>query len=341
MRVLRVLVVDDSATARSLVVSILASDATIEVIGEARDGVEAVEMCERLRPDLVTMDLQMPEMDGVQAIRQIMVAHATPIVVVASLESSDVTASMRALEAGALAVLVKSAGPGTPRFERDRRELLATVKAMAQVKLVRRWAAVPPYRVAPIPPRPSEILAVGLVASTGGPNALRSVLSALPSTFPPPIFVVQHIASGFAKGLAEWLATTTSRTVKPAVHGEPLAANTVYVAPDDRHLEASRDHLIVSKTAPVGGFRPSGSRLLSSLAATFGSKAIGVIMTGMGRDGVDGLRALRDAGGAVFAQDEESCDIFGMPGVALQTGVVETTTPLATIPQRLAELVGV
>lgn len=342
MSVLRVLVVDDSATARSLLVSLLVADAGIDVVGEARDGVEAVEQCKKLRPNLVTMDLQMPIMDGVEAIKRIMEEVATPVVVVTSLAPTDVSRSMQALEAGALAVLAKPAGPGTPRFERDCRELLSAIKAMAQVKLVRRWPTLPPYRTArmrAVHPEARDILAVGIVASTGGPNALRSVLSGLPPTFAPPIFIVQHIAAGFAQGLAEWLATTTGRKVVLATNGERFVAGTVYLAPDEHHLEPSRDRVMVTDVPPVEGFRPSGTRLLSALAAAFGQQAIGVILTGMGQDGVAGLCAMRDAGAAVFAQDEESSDIFGMPGAALRTGAVTTTTPLAAIPARLVELV--
>ena len=339
---LRVLVAEDSPTARLLLVQLLSADPDITVVGQARDGSEAIEMCKTLRPDLVTMDIQMPIMDGVEATRRIMIESATPVVMVSSLDANDVRSSMHALNAGALAVLAKPAGPGTPRFERDSRELIATIKAMAQVKLVRRWASVPPYRVAHASPTamaPRQVAVVGLVSSTGGPNALRTVLSALPPGFAPPILVVQHIATGFAQGLAEWLSTTTKRVVRLASHGERLVDNVVFVAPDDRHLEIDRDRLVVSASPPVDGFRPSGTRLFSSLAAGFGPRAIGVIMTGMGRDGVAGLLEMRDAGSAVLAQDEASCDIFGMPGAALEAGAVSTTTPLVDIPTRLVELV--
>ena len=338
---LRVLVVDDSAPARRLLVSILASDAEIEVVGEAQHGAEAIELCKTLKPDLVTMDIDMPVMDGVEATRQIMVESATHIVLVTSLSPTDVRHSMYGLEAGALAAVAKPSAPGTPRFERDSRELIATIKAMAQVKLVHRWAAVPPYRVTAPPSSESaaqDVAIVGLVASTGGPNALRSILASLPAAFVPPIIIVQHIATGFAQGLAEWLTTTTKRDVKLASHDERLANGAVYVAPDDHHLEVRRDRLVLTDEPPIEGFRPSGTRLFSSLAATFGRQAAGVILTGMGHDGVAGLREMRDAGSIVIAQDEESCDIFGMPGVALNTGVVTVTTPLSEIAARLVDL---
>lgn len=339
---LRILVAEDSPTARRLLVMLLNADPEITVIGEARDGAEAIELCKKLRPDLVTMDIQMPVMDGVEATRRIMIESATPVVMVSSLDPNDVRSSMHALNAGALAVLAKPAGPGTPRFDRDSRELITTIKAMAQVKLVRRWATAPMIRVAgliPIALEPRQIAVVGLVSSTGGPNALRSVLGALPADFAPPIMIVQHIAAGFAQGLAEWLTSTTKREVRLASDGERFVNNMVYIAPDDRHLEVSRDRLVVTASPPVEGFRPSGTRLFSSLAAVFGARAVGVIMTGMGHDGVAGLLEMRDAGSAVLAQDEASCDIFGMPGAAVEAGAVTTTTPLTQIANRLVELV--
>jgi two-component system chemotaxis response regulator CheB len=344
MRRLRVLIAEDSPTARALLVAVLSADPGLEVVGEACDGVEAIEQCKKLRPDLVTMDIQMPVMDGVEATRRIMIESATPVVMVSSLEPTDIKRSMEALDAGALAVMAKPSGPGSPRFERDTRELITTIKAMAHVKLVRRWSSVPPYRAAgtrPMAHGAREVAAVGLVSSTGGPNALRSVLAGLPADFAPPIMVVQHIAAGFTQGLAEWLATTTGRTVKLAVDGERYVDGVVYVAPDDRHLEVARDRLVVAASPPVEGFRPSGTRLLSSLASTFGNRAIGVIMTGMGRDGVAGLLEMRAAGSAVLAQDEASCDIFGMPGAAVEAGAVDATTPLSEIPTRLVELVAI
>jgi two-component system, chemotaxis family, protein-glutamate methylesterase/glutaminase len=339
---LRILVAEDSPTARRLLVTLLSADPDLEVVGEARDGAEAIEKCKQLRPDLVTMDIQMPVMDGVEATRRIMIESATPVVMVSTLDPNDVRSSMLALNAGALAVLAKPAGPGAPRFDRDRRELITTIKAMAQVKLVRRWPTLPPYRTANAPPATfdaREIAVVGLVSSTGGPNALRSVLSALPADFAPPIMIVQHIAAGFAQGLAEWLTSTTKHPVMIATDGERFVNGSVYLAPDDRHLEVSRDRLIVAASPPVDGFRPSGTRLFSSLASVFGPRAIGVIMTGMGHDGVAGLLEMRDAGSAVLAQDEASSDIFGMPGAAVKAGAVTTTTPLSEISSRLVELV--
>ncbi len=325
-----------------LLVSIYRRDPDIEVVGEACDGVEAVAMCRALQPDVVSMDIQMPNLDGIAATRQIMVERATPIVIVSSLDSNDVLRSMHALNAGALMVMAKPGGPGSGSYEQDSRDLIATLKAMAQVKLVRRWPSIPPYQQAATASAGARAtrqqMLVGIAASTGGPNAIRKVLGGLPADFDTPILVVQHIASGFSEGLATWLHDSTSRPVTLARHGEPATRGGCYVAPDGKHLGVSTDgKLLLSDAAPIEGFRPSASFLFSSMAASNGAMTIGVILTGMGSDGVTGLRALKDRGGLVIAQDEATCDVFGMPGAALRAGLAPAGTPIDHIADRLVE----
>ncbi len=342
----RVLLVDDSATARALLGAILRSDAEIEVVGEAKDGEQGLELTKRLRPNLVLMDFQMPRVDGFEATRQIMSEAPTPIVVMSgTLDTRDVMVSMDAMRAGALAVVAKPPAPQSPEFERECRYLLSTVKSMAQVRTVRRIASASPVGEPIVArPRPAALgdkkRLVALTASTGGPAALHRILTELPATFPAPMLVVQHIALGFADGLASWLDKACKLHVKVAQHGETLQPRTVYLSPDNRHLGVgSNDVVIISDAPPVGGFRPSGSFLFESVAKHVGAAAVGLILTGMGDDGVSGLRHLRDAGGLVIAQDEESSIVFGMPRAAIQAGLPDQVLPLSLISARLNELV--
>jgi len=338
---IRVLVADDSPTARALIAAILGSDPEIEVVGEARDGVEAVDLTGRLRPDLVTMDIQMPRLDGLAATLEIMITAPTPIVIVtAGLRPGEAGGPLDMLDHGALDVLRKPRGPGSPGFGAAAGRLVATVKAMARVKVVRRWRAGPtrPEPSPPPGPRPRSRV-VAIAASTGGPGALRRVLSGLPPGFSAPVLVVQHITPGFVAGLAGWLDGACPLHVKLAEDGEPLAPRTAYLAPDGRHLGVSADRrAALCRSDPVDGFRPSATTLFESVARAYGPSALGVILTGMGHDGVRGLRALRRAGGRIIAQDESSSIVFGMPGAAIDAGLADAVLPVDAIAARLATM---
>lgn len=341
---IRTLVAEDSITTRELLVAVLRSDPSIQVVGEAKDGVEAVEMTKQLRPDVVTMDIRMPRLDGFEATRQIMVEAPTPIVVVSgSVDVRDVEVSMHALRAGALTVLPKPPGPESPDFEEQAKRFVDTVKSMSQVKVVRRW---PRAREEPLSARSVPVLGVrprivAIGASTGGPAALARILCDLPGDFAVPILVVQHISNGFMDGLAAWLNTAGALRVKLARDREPLEPRTVYLAPDDRHLGVAPDRSCIrlSNEAPVGGFRPAASFLFESVARAFGNSVLALILTGMGQDGVDGLRVVRQEGGRIIGQDEDSSVVFGMPGAAASAGLVDMTLPLSAIAPRLVEMV--
>ncbi len=341
---IRVVVAEDSLTVRELLVEILESDPEIRVVGQAKNGAEAVELATRLKPDLVTMDVHMPVTDGFEATKEIMVQAPTPILIVSSSASGrEVELSLNAIRAGALMVVAKPDNPQSTRFDGRREELVAMAKAMARVKVVRRWAPQPrPARPAPArrvaPGAPVRLVAVA--ASTGGPAALQHILAALPGNFAVPILVVQHIATGFVGGLADWLSASCNLRVKVAEDGEPLRARTVYLAPEDRQLGVRDDgRILVADAPPVKGFRPSATFLFESAARAYGAALAAVMLTGMGNDGVEGLKAVKAAGGMVLAQDEASSVVYGMPREAVEAGVVDAVLSIGEVGARLTNLV--
>jgi two-component system, chemotaxis family, protein-glutamate methylesterase/glutaminase len=340
---IRVLIADDSATFRQLLGSVLAEDRELNVIAEASNGAEALELVEKHRPDLVIMDVHMPIMDGLEATKEIMIRCPTPIMIVSSaVDQRGVGMSLSATQAGALMALPKPTQLLAGGLEEFSRELCSMAKAMAQVKVVRRWvpSMTPARPPLPRPTRtPERVRLVAIGASTGGPAAIRRVLMDLPHDFPVPILVVQHIAHGFAAGFAEWLSGGSPLRVKLAVEGEAVEPATVYVAPDDRHLGISRGRVVLSDTPMVGGFRPSASFLFDSAAQATSGEMVAVILTGMGSDGVDGLRRVHEKGGVVIAQDEASSIVYGMAQEAVRSGVVHVSLPIDEIARELVLLV--
>lgn len=348
-RPLRVLVVDDSPVARAVLRSILENEGGMTVVGLARNGWEAVQMTARLRPDVITMDVRMPEMDGYEATQQIMAYHPTPILIVtASLAKQDVDFSFRMLEAGALDILEKPAGDDPTALRSQAQALIERVRLLSRVRVIthlrgRRKAGPPaplaPVEVAPAPvpsEGPERLVVIG--ASTGGPRALQRVLGRLPSAFPAPILVVQHIASGFTQGLAEWLAGETARRVAVARDGEGLEAGRVYIAPEHFHMLPERTSIQLRdtpRTVPM----PSVDVTMQAAARNFGARAIGVLLTGMGSDGAEGLLAIRRAGGRTVVQDQASCTIFGMPKAAIELGAAQQVLPLDEIAGALRQAV--
>ena len=339
---IRVLIVEDSPVEQRLLTHILSADPQLQVVGMATDGEEALEAVGRLRPDVVSMDIHMPRLNGFDTTRRIMEVSPVPIVIVSgSISFSDVDKTFRAMEAGALAAVRKPRGIGHPRHGDDALELIRTIKMMAEVRVVKRW---PRSRQAlstePVPapkagPAPAEIRMVAIGASTGGPTVLQTILSALSPDFPAPILVVQHMATGFMEGFVAWLNATTGFPTHIARHGEPPAPGHAYFAPDGVHLRVGSDRrLILSGDEPENGLRPSVARLFRSVEETFGRHALGVLLTGMGKDGAQELRLMRNSGAVTVAQDQESSVVFGMPGEAVSLGAAKFVLP----PERIAEL---
>jgi two-component system chemotaxis response regulator CheB len=342
---IRVLIAEDSPTAREILVAVLSADPEIEVVGTARDGREVVEMTRALKPDLVTMDIHMPEFDGFEATKRIMIETPTPIIIItASLDVNDVRVSMEALRVGALALMDKPA-LGDPDFEAATARMVSTVKAMAGVKVVRHWAPRASTQqvsaVAMVDRPPSgRVRLVAIAASTGGPAALARVFADLPARFPVPIIVVQHITKGFVPGLASWLNSSCSLQVKIAQEGETLEASTVYFAPDDSHLGIDAALKVrLNAGEAINGFRPSATYMFQSVAQALGPAALSVILTGMGQDGVQGLRAVHEAGGRIAAQDEASSVVFGMPGAAIAQGLADRVLALSNIGDWLMNMI--
>ncbi|OGU02014.1 MAG: chemotaxis response regulator protein-glutamate methylesterase [Gemmatimonadetes bacterium GWC2_71_10] len=338
---IRVVVAEDSLTVRELLVGILESDPEFRVVGQAKTGAEAVELAIRLRPDLITMDVHMPALDGFEATKEIMVHAPAPIIIVSSSASqADVELSFNTMRAGALMVVAKPDNPQSPLFNGRREQFVAMAKAMAQVKVVRRWATQTLPATAPASRRRASgppLQLVAMAASTGGPAALQRILADLPGDFPAPILIVQHIATGFVAGLAGWLGGACNLHVKVAEAGDPLVGHTVLIAPDDRHLGIAQGRAVLSDAPPLGGFRPSATHLFETAARAYGASLAAIVLTGMGSDGVAGLAAVKTAGGRVLAQDEASSVVFGMPREAVVAGLADEVLPVGGIADWLRE----
>lgn len=344
---IRVLVVEDSAVVRDFLLGILRSDPKIEVIGAAHSGEEALAAAEQMKPDVITMDVHMPGIDGFEATRRIMETRPIPIVIVSgTADVSETTNAFRAVEAGALALLGRPAGVGHPDHQWTAAELIQTVKWMSEVKLVRRW----PRRVSkdngtasfpaglPGPMRTAVLIAMG--ASTGGPPVLQAILSRLPRNFPAAVLLVQHIASGFTRGFAEWLGHSSSLPVRLAANGERILPGHVYVAPEGLHMKIHQGGTIgLSNEEPENGLRPSISVLFRSVADLYGRQAVGVLLTGMGKDGARELKLMRDRGAVTIAQDRETSVVHGMPGEAIKAGAATYILPPEKIAAALLNLV--
>ncbi len=347
---IKVLITEDSPVIRGYLKHILGSDPDIEVVGTAQDGEEAIKMVQVHRPDVVTMDIHMPKMDGFEATRKIMETHPVPIVIVsASWNPEEVDKTFRTMEAGAVAALEKPRGMGHPNANGSVKELIQTVKLMSEVKVVRRWAKhrhlkpEPPAREradTPTAKTDSDVRMVAIGASTGGPLVLQTILSGLPKDFPVPIVIVQHIATGFLAGLKDWLDRNTSLNVRIAENKETVQPGRAYLAPDGFQMGIDRyGRVVLNKDVPQFSLCPSVSYLFQNMIESYGHKAVCVLCTGMGRDGADEMKAIRSKGGITIAQDKETSIVHGMPGEAIKMGGATFVLPSHQIAEKLVHLV--
>jgi len=339
MEIIKVLIVDDSVVVRMQIASLLSPHSDIKIVGEARNGEEAIELAEKLAPHVITMDLHMPVMNGQEAIEEIMSSKAAPILVISDAEESDT--AFKAISAGALALYPKG-----QLADDNGKEFVQKIRLLSKVKVIKHIRRRRP-KVNPIPEKfelPSgkarngnKVLAIA--SSTGGPKALSIILEQLPEDFPCPIVIAQHIADGFVPGLAQWLNGMSKINVKVAEDGEDLKPGTAYLSIPEKNLVLSGEKVKYLPTESNDIYHPSCNKLLSSVAATYGRDSIGVILTGMGDDGVIGLKQIKSCGGKTFAQDKDSSVVYGMPRVAMEEGAADKTIPIREMASAICRLI--
>lgn len=356
--VVRVMIVEDSAVIRELLTCMISRDPRLEIVAVVGSGERALSVMNAVRPDVISMDIRLPGIDGLETTRRVMAESPTPIVVVAAnAEAEESRISMNALQAGALAVLEKPVGTTTDALEAFGQRLCTQLAIMSRVKVitrrpikpltpipapdraeVRRTNLTPAHTPAPRPHQGQHEM-LGVVASTGGPNALVQLFRGLGSDFPLPILLVQHITSCFAKAFVEWLDDVCGLRVVEAADGIRPQPGHIYAAPADQHLVLRARRLRLTDGPLVSMQRPSGTILLQSMAEDLRASALGVVLTGMGDDGAAGLRAIRDAGGHTIAEHESTAVVYGMPAAAAALGAAREQLPLPMIAPRLSDLV--
>ncbi|MGL5065809.1 MAG: chemotaxis-specific protein-glutamate methyltransferase CheB [Microcoleus sp.] len=362
---IKLLLVEDSPVATLVLKRIFNAAPEIQVVGTARNGLEALELIPKLQPDVICTDFHMAEMNGLEFTQEVMKKYPRPILVIsASVQASDTQNVFQLLKAGALDVVPKPIGGLTSDYERLANELIAKIKILSGVKVFTRHQksasvkknekilkshqsltrssqlTAPKYQLAASNLKSPTIKLLAVGASTGGPQALQAIISRFPANFPLPVICVQHISEGFLQGLVDWLGYESKLPVKVAAFGELPQPGTVYFPPEKRHLELnSQGRFIYSETPAEGGHCPSITVTFKSVANFYGRAVAGVLLTGMGRDGAEGMLAIARGGGLTVAQDEASCVVFGMPKEAIALGAVQHVLPASAIaPLLLAKL---
>jgi two-component system, chemotaxis family, protein-glutamate methylesterase/glutaminase len=333
---LKVLVVDDSAFMRKMVSEILAGDPDIEVVGTARDGSEVLDKVQVLQPDVVTMDVEMPNVSGDEALRRLMKERPTPVVMLSSLTQQGGEMTIKCLTLGAVDAIGKPSGSTSLDIAKISGEIIAKVKAAGKANL--RAATTPIVKTPVTTPlyarRRTSLILIG--SSTGGPKALQELVPHLPTSLDVPIVIVQHMPAQFTASLAERLDALSPYKVKEAQAGDRLSKDTILLAPGGKHMKFDALGTVsLTEEPPVHGVRPAIDVTIASLMAAYGSTMIGVLLTGMGRDGAVGLRAIKEAGGHTIAEHESSCVVYGMPKAAVEMNAAEQVLPLSQIPHAI------
>ncbi|MEE8319262.1 MAG: chemotaxis-specific protein-glutamate methyltransferase CheB [bacterium] len=344
---IKVLVVEDSAVVRDLLVHILHSDPDIEVVGTAGNGEEALKFVKRKRPDLILMDIHMPVMNGLEATRRIMESIPVPTVIVtSSFTENSVDKTFRAMEAGALGVLQKPQGIFHEDYEKNVEDIISAVKLLSEIKVIKRTkdGREEPLEWSPKTIKRKKVPRIDIItiaASTGGPPAIKRVLSELGKDLTVPVLIVQHIAQGFLEGFVNWLGASTGLPLHQGHHGTMVVPGNVYIAPCDVNMGISKRGKIIIDSEDDGRVqKPSASYLFNSVKEHYADAALGVILTGMGKDGAEELKKMRDKGSVTIAQDKETSVVFGMPGEAVQLDAAEYILPLGSIGPKIRELLG-
>lgn len=344
-KLIKVLIVDDSQVACELLKHILESDPEIIVVGICKNGIEALSWLSTNTADVITMDIIMPKFNGFEVTRKIMETNPVPIVIITcTYNENNTIQSFRSMEAGALAILEKPTGPGDSNFQEKSNVIIQTIKTVKEIKLIKRTLTSKIARTITISENNKvqsvdDIDAVAIGASLGGPAALMLILSQINPLFPVPIFIVQHIVPGFTSGLVRWLQEFSDLNILQAENEMVVKPGHCYIAPDYTHMEVQKGNIIRLVASKEEGIQPSVNRLFKSVADAYGKRSVGIILTGMGKDGAKELLTMKEKGAYTIAQDEKTCVMFGMPAEAIKLGAVRKVLPLEQIPIFLNELV--
>ena len=329
---IKILVVDDSLLMQKVLIDLLQSDSQISVIGTARDGEEALQKIKTLQPDVVTLDIEMPRMNGLTTVRKIMQTNPLPVIMISALAQREAQLTLKALEFGAVDYVPKPSGPISLNMDTVKDELLTKIKTAATANI--RQPKPQTQKIAP-PKQKSRDKLISIAASTGGPAAVSYILRNVPPNTPP-ILVVQHMQKGMTKLFSETLNQECKIQVKEAEEGDVAQEGLALIAPGGYHMIITEGgEITLNTTPPVNYVRPSADVTMKSAAKTYTSKNIGVVLTGMGSDGAKGIEAIKKKGGVTIAQDKKTCVVFGMPDAAIKTGCVDIVTSLESIPKQI------